>query len=70
MTSTTLKIHGRKHLAATDPGLSRGLQTLRVWLARARQRRHLAGLDYPQLKDIGVSRADALQEATKPFWQD
>jgi uncharacterized protein YjiS (DUF1127 family) len=22
-----------------------------------------------QLKDIGVSRADALQEAEKPFWR-
>lgn len=36
--------------------------------ARARQRRLLLGLDDHLLRDIGVTRADALREAGKPFW--
>ena len=46
--------------------------TLRLWIERSRQRRHLAELaawDDHLLKDIGVSRDEALREAAKPFWQ-
>jgi uncharacterized protein YjiS (DUF1127 family) len=48
------------------------LDTLRLWLARRRQRTALAELaarnDY-LLDDIGVSRGTAAREAAKPFWQ-
>jgi uncharacterized protein YjiS (DUF1127 family) len=40
-----------------------------VWIERARQRRCLAGLSDRSLKDIGISRCDALREARKPFWR-
>ena len=40
-----------------------------AWHDRARQRHHLMGLDEHQLKDIGVSRAEAEHEARKPFWR-
>jgi uncharacterized protein YjiS (DUF1127 family) len=46
--------------------------TIRLWIARSRERRHLAelaGWDDYVLKDIGVSRQDALREAARPFWQ-
>jgi uncharacterized protein YjiS (DUF1127 family) len=46
--------------------------TLRLWIERSRQRRHLAELarwDDHLLKDIGVSRDATLREAAKPFWQ-
>jgi uncharacterized protein YjiS (DUF1127 family) len=46
--------------------------TIRLWIARSRQRRHLAELarwDDHLLRDIGVSREDTLREAAKPFWQ-
>jgi uncharacterized protein YjiS (DUF1127 family) len=46
--------------------------TICLWIARSRQRRHLAALaqwDDHLLKDIGVSRDDTLREAAKPFWQ-
>lgn len=33
-----------------------------------RQRRKLATLDDALLSDIGISRADALREAARPFW--
>lgn len=41
-----------------------------LWHERARQRRRLLQLDDRMLKDIGVSRADAVHEASKPFWQE
>jgi len=46
--------------------------TTRLWIARSRQRRHLAEMavwDDHILKDIGVSRDAALREAAKPFWR-
>jgi uncharacterized protein YjiS (DUF1127 family) len=39
------------------------------WADRAAKRRILAGMSDAQLKDIGVSRADADAESRKPFWQ-
>ena len=38
-------------------------------LERRRERRMLLGLDERMLRDIGISRADALREGGKPFWQ-
>ncbi|MGI9372302.1 MAG: DUF1127 domain-containing protein [Hyphomicrobiales bacterium] len=35
-----------------------------------RSRRHLEELDERQLADIGVSREEANQESSKPFWTD
>jgi uncharacterized protein YjiS (DUF1127 family) len=40
-----------------------------AWMGRvASQRRALRLLDDHQLKDLGLSRADALREANRPFW--
>lgn len=43
------------------------------WLREAyqvsRQRRALLALDAAMLKDLGLSRVDALQEGHKPFWR-
>ena len=39
-----------------------------IWAERSRQRRALAQLNSYQLKDIGLTRSDALNEASKPFW--
>jgi uncharacterized protein YjiS (DUF1127 family) len=36
---------------------------------RQRQRRALGELDDHQLKDIGMSTRQALDEARKPFWK-
>jgi uncharacterized protein YjiS (DUF1127 family) len=36
----------------------------------ARQRNALRELTDEQLKDIGISRVDALREANKPFWKE
>ena len=40
-----------------------------LWQDRAAQRAHLAALDDHRLKDLGISRAEAAQEAAKPFWR-
>lgn len=45
------------------------LEGLRNSYAVYRQRRALLALDDAMLKDIGISRADALQEGNKPFWR-
>ena len=39
-----------------------------TWWERSRQRRALQALDDWALKDIGLSRVDAMRECDKPFW--
>jgi len=41
---------------------------VRTALRRHRTRKHLADLDDRLLRDIGVNRLDARQEAARPFW--
>jgi len=52
--------------------VSAWLRTLGLWIDRSHQRRQLGELaelnDY-LLKDIGVSREEAMREAEKPFWR-
>jgi uncharacterized protein YjiS (DUF1127 family) len=47
--------------------------TVGRWFARSRQRRALREIaernDFHLLKDIGVSREEALREAEKAFWR-
>ena len=42
---------------------------VQVWSDRSRQRCQLAGLNDRELKDIGLTRLDALREIQKPFWR-
>ncbi len=43
--------------------------TLSLWLARSRSRRVLATLDDRQLRDLGLTPAQASRESDKPFWR-
>lgn len=43
---------------------------LNRWRINWRTRRQLALLSDHMLKDIGLSRIDAEQEAQKPFWKE
>ena len=45
------------------------LEVLLNWQERARQRAHLGALDERMLRDMGISRADAVREAAIPFWR-
>ena len=38
------------------------------WQELAQQRRRLLALDDRMLKDIGITRAEAMREGTRPFW--
>ena len=52
------------------PSLAGIWRMLRRWRQLARERGQLARLNDAALKDLGLSRADALQEAERPFWDD
>jgi uncharacterized protein YjiS (DUF1127 family) len=39
------------------------------WLRRIESRRELGGLCDSALRDIGITRVDAIGEASKPFWR-
>ena len=45
------------------------VKQISYWYQVHRQRQALYKLDDTLLKDIGISRSDALQEAEKPFWK-
>ncbi len=49
--------------------LSAGLIEIRAWRERARKRHLLASLDDRMLRDIGLTRAEVMSEASKPFWR-
>jgi uncharacterized protein YjiS (DUF1127 family) len=72
---TLADISGGYSLLQQDgsPSLAVGwMDAVRTWSARCRERRALRDLTEPGdhfLKDIGVSREEALREAAKPFWQ-
>jgi uncharacterized protein YjiS (DUF1127 family) len=55
-------------LAAIGRALVGILETLVRWQEVSIQRRRLLELDAHMLKDIGISRADAVREAKRPFW--
>lgn len=40
------------------------------WWQLAEQRRRLAMLDDVALKDLGLNRADVIQESERSFWDD
>jgi uncharacterized protein YjiS (DUF1127 family) len=80
---TSLRVHGstaaadhggrKPHRRGMVPKLSAGVAAIiRGWLAHHRRRqnlRELTELDDHLLKDIGLSRREALREAAKWFWQ-
>ena len=49
--------------------VGRVLHRLCGWIERSRQREALGNLDDRFLRDIGISRAQAMKEAAKPFWR-
>ena len=56
-------------LAGVRSRLAAGLAWLRDGYAVYRQRHALLRLDDAMLKDLGLSRVDALREGSKPFWR-
>jgi uncharacterized protein YjiS (DUF1127 family) len=50
--------------------IAAAVRKLMGWAERARQRHALLTLDDRMLKDIGITRADVMREAGKPFWRE
>jgi uncharacterized protein YjiS (DUF1127 family) len=42
---------------------------MKIWLRRARTRRHLLDFDARQLRDVGISKQAWERECAKWFWQ-
>jgi uncharacterized protein YjiS (DUF1127 family) len=42
---------------------------LKTWRRRAYERQTLVTLSDAMLRDIGITRCDAMNEASKPFWR-
>ena len=49
--------------------LGHAVDALLTWRERAAMRRQLLMLDDRLLRDIGITRLDAQNEADKPFWR-
>jgi uncharacterized protein YjiS (DUF1127 family) len=70
-------IEGRVGLGEAWVKLARALQmallaslaAVVLWQERSRQRTHLAELPERELKDMGMSRSDAIREAGKMPWR-
>lgn len=62
-TTRTLRVPGR-----TFPRLGALLSTLRLWLRVRRERETLSRLDDRMLRDIGLTRGEAIDEASRPIW--
>jgi uncharacterized protein YjiS (DUF1127 family) len=54
---------------ATRPG-ALWRELLAAWLQRRRERYQLLQLSERELRDIGITRCDAVREAAKPLWRD
>jgi uncharacterized protein YjiS (DUF1127 family) len=48
---------------------TKAILTIKLWQQRYRTRQQLASLDQYALKDIGLSRSEAIKEAQKSFWK-
>lgn len=64
---STQVIAGRAHAAAAL--WRRAIHTAILWRRRARERAELLSLNERALRDLGLSRYDALREGRKPFWR-
>lgn len=60
--------HSLRYSLASRPLRVSLLCRLQTAIALHRQRRALARLDAAALADIGLTRAEALSEAQRPFW--
>lgn len=49
---------------------TRVITLLKEWRQRSRSRAELAGFDDRLLRDIGISRCEAANEISKPFWRE
>ena len=63
------RLPGRAGLGRLGRVFLRAMDVCERWSLRVRERRRLAAFSDAMLKDIGISRADAMVEFDKPFWR-
>lgn len=56
-------------IIAREPRVAHLYKMPSVWLQRVIQRQNLACLDARLLRDLGLTRSEALAESSKWFWQ-
>ena len=64
---------GVRHHAVWDgfaAAAQRAWETLRTWRRRIDERNRLSVLDERMLKDIGLTRTEAIYLSEKPFWRE
>lgn len=68
--TSNFPVHPVSIVEAVGNAITGAVTTLLDWQQRASQRRELSGLDPSFLKDMGIDRATAYREASKPFWRE
>ena len=58
--------HGLHWRQRSDRGW---IALVKMWWRRMEDRRTLATMNDQSLRDIGITRCDAMNEASKPFWR-
>ena len=66
--SNGVPLTGGSHHVAPSAWHQKVLSKLVQWQNRADQRRNLREMEDRLLADMGITRADAIQESRKPFW--
>ena len=64
-----LRLAPRPSLLSPIQLLGAGLRLVLEWERRARERKTLAEMTDHMLKDLGITRSDAVRESEKPFWR-
>jgi uncharacterized protein YjiS (DUF1127 family) len=64
-----IRLGQRPSLVSPVQVVSHLLDLLATWERRARERRKLAEMSDHMLKDLGISRSDALRESRKSIWR-
>ena len=59
----------RQKVGHGDSLVARVVRALATWHRRACSRTQLAHLSERELRDIGLTRAEAARECAKPFWR-
>jgi len=68
MTAAQVSQQARLH-AHEGRRLAALLDLIRTWRRRAYERQALVTMSDAMLRDIGITRCDAMNEASKPFWR-
>lgn len=67
--SNSVQFFLRHPVSVEANGSARLLNTVRLWFARVEQRRLLLDMDDRRLRDLGLTRGDAVRESLKGFWE-